>query len=131
MKFYLISLLAQLLYLTEPRSVWIAAHVNIIIVTSRFVKLNLFRHVGLCCTTFTRRCDFGFDPSAEYCITLCSNFFQGWQNQNTWEIINAGTAALARYNNYAALYRCIFITVAPITVFLTERSSVFCVNSTV
>jgi hypothetical protein len=45
-KFYLISLLAQLLYLTEPHLFGAAVRANVIIVTLRFVKLNLFRHVG-------------------------------------------------------------------------------------
>ena len=72
--------------------VWFAARANVIIVTLRFVKLIFnfnfnfnffFCHVGFCCTTFTRRC-------------LIFVFY------DPWEIINVGTAALARYNNYAA-----------------------------
>ena len=75
--------------------VWIAARANVIIVMLRFVK---FKYFFFCHVVFVV-----IFASAEYCITLCSNFFfsKGWQNQNTWEI-NFGTAALARYNNYAA-----------------------------
>ena len=77
------------MYLTEPHSFG-SQHALTFIVMLRFVKLIKF------CFFMSYSLP---KISAEYCITLCSNFFQGWQNQNTWEIF---TAALARYNNYAA-----------------------------
>ena len=69
---------------------------NVIIVTLRFVKLNYyyyFFHVGFLLFS---------DPQQN--IALRYAIISSWvcQNQTTWEIINFGTAAFARYNNYAA-----------------------------
>ena len=69
---------------------------NVIIVTLRFVKLNYyyyFFHVGFLLFS---------DPQQN--IALRYAIISSWvcQNQTTWEIIDFGTAAFARYNNYAA-----------------------------
>ena len=69
---------------------------NVIIVTLRFVKLNYyyyFFHVGFLLFS---------DPQQNIALRYAIISFWVCQNQTTWEIINFGTAAFARYNNYAA-----------------------------